>query len=203
MAMAMPSFCQRTTLCLSNAKPIFKYSSVPPPNGPAMPTCKFVSSRLHHNITSSMMMWSTETNGRIRARKEFMQQNRRVMLRAVAEEEETQIEEQAGTTSVLTQSDKLTIFFQIEGTLDDKLVKRVTQALEDLEDVSNVMVETVEGITTIELVKHTTIQAGGVASALVQQLQGMDFKLHSLSLRVEDEEEEEEEILRRRALSEL
>lgn len=115
-------------------------------------------------------------------------------LRAVAEDtqlvsEDTQEEQQA--TAVVSQSDKLTMFFKADGTIAESLVMKVTQALEALEDVSDVKVETLEGITTVELVKQTTVQATGVASGLVEMLLGMDFKLQSLCLSFEDEEDEE------------
>lgn len=113
---------------------------------------------------------------------------------AVAEDtqlfsEGTQEEQQV--TAVVSQSDKLTMFFKADGTIAESLVMKVTQALEALEDVSDVKVETLEGITTVELIKQTTVQATGVASGLVEMLLGMDFKLQSLCLSFEDEEDEE------------
>ncbi|GLJ52624.1 hypothetical protein SUGI_1120050 [Cryptomeria japonica] len=195
----MPSLCQRTTICVCNAKPISKYSSVIS-NGPATVASKFNVSRFHHNNikSGSKMTRSTDAHNR----KQEFQQKRKGLLRAVAEED-TQVEEQAVTTSVVSRSDKLTMFFKAEGSLDNKLVPKVTQTLQNLEDVSDVKIETVESITTVELVKQTTIQATGVASGLVEQLQRMGFKLLSLSLRFEDEEEEEEEAQRALLFKEL
>lgn len=134
------------------------------------------------------MSWRMESHRIIQAN----EQRRR--LRAVAEDtqlvsEDTQEEQQA--TAVVSQSDKLTMFFKADGTIAESLVMKVTQALEALEDVSDVKVETLEGITTVELVKQTTVQATGVASGLVEMLLGMDFKLQSLCLSFEDEEDEE------------
>nr|ABK23791.1 unknown [Picea sitchensis] len=143
--------------------------------------CGFSTLRLQNS-----MVWSMESHRTIQAKD--LQQRRR--LRAVAEDTElvsegTQEEQQV--TAVVSQSDKLTMFFKADGTIVEPLVIKVSQALEALEDVSDVKVETLEGITTVELVKQTTVQATGVASGLVEMLLGMDFKLQSLCLSFEDE----------------
>lgn len=136
------------------------------------------------------MAWNMESHRIIRAK--YLQQGRR--LRAVAEDTElvsegTQEEQQL--SAVVSQSDKLTMIFKADGTITETLVGKVSQALQALEDVSDVKVETLEGITTVELVKQTTVQATGVASGLVEMLLGMDFKLQSLCLSFEDEEDDE------------
>lgn len=136
------------------------------------------------------MAWNMESHRIIQAKD--LQQRRR--LRAVAEDTElvsegTQEEQQL--SAVVSQSDKLTMFFKADGTITESLVGKVSQALQALEDVSDVKVETLEGITTVELVKQTTVQATGVASELVEMLLGMDYKLQSLCLSFEDEEDDE------------
>ncbi|KAL2897035.1 Transaldolase [Bienertia sinuspersici] len=85
-------------------------------------------------------------------------------------------------------SDKLLMFFQAEGTLTDSAIPNVTQALEGTEGVSNLKVRISEGIASVELTKQTTIQAAGVASSLLEAIQGAGFKLQTLNLSFEDEE---------------
>ncbi|XP_021741280.1 uncharacterized protein LOC110707565 [Chenopodium quinoa] len=104
---------------------------------------------------------------------------------AVAEEEASP--EQTVAIPV-SPSDKLIMFFQAEGTLTDSAIPNVTQALEGAEGVSNLKVQISEGIASVELTKQTTIQATGVASSLLESIQGAGFKLQTLNLSFEDEE---------------
>ncbi|GMP30370.1 hypothetical protein CsSME_00005068 [Camellia sinensis var. sinensis] len=122
----------------------------------------------------------------------------RNMVRSVAEE-----------TLVPEETDQpvsaLTMFFQVteaarreraitgsvrraEGTMNEAAIRTVTNALEETEGVANLKVQVVEGIASVELTKEMTIQATGVASNLVEIIQGSGFKLQTLYLSFEDEE---------------
>ncbi|KAL1538604.1 hypothetical protein AAHA92_27330 [Salvia divinorum] len=127
--------------------------------------------------------------------------SRRVIVRAVAEEEGTLTpEEEASppaadaaadqTVSVaVSPSDVLTMLFQAEGTMSDAAVPTVTKALQGVEGVTDLKVQVLEGIASVELTKQTTVQATGVASNLVEIIQGSGFKLQALNLSFQDEEE--------------
>lgn len=190
MAMAPPTFSlstnhQRTVCWFNNAKPISKCIKIPNPYTSMLSCCGFSTVGVQNS-----MAWNMESHRIIQAKD--LQQRRR--LRAVAEDTElvsegTQEEQQL--SAVVSQSDKLTMIFKADGTITESLVGKVSQTLQALEDVSDVKVETLEGITTVELVKQTTVQATGVASGLVEMLLGMDFKLQSLCLSFEDEEDDE------------
>ncbi|KAK6798733.1 hypothetical protein RDI58_006436 [Solanum bulbocastanum] len=89
---------------------------------------------------------------------------------AVAEEESAAPTTSDQTVSVsVSPSDVLTMFFQAEGTMNEAAIPSVTNAL--------------------ELTKQTTIQATGVASSLVETIQGSGFKLQTLNLSFQDEED--------------
>ncbi|CAL5325749.1 unnamed protein product [Camellia sinensis] len=75
-----------------------------------------------------------------------------------------------------------------EGTMNEAAIRTVTNALEETEGIANLKVQVVEGIASVELTKETTIQATGVASNLVEIIQGSGFKLQTLYLSFEDEE---------------
>ncbi|KAL8475557.1 hypothetical protein ACS0TY_028276 [Phlomoides rotata] len=127
--------------------------------------------------------------------------SRPVKVRAVAEEEETLVagEETAPpdeaaapdqTVSVaVSPSDVLKMFFQAEGTMTDSAVPAVSKALEEVEGVTDLKVRVIEGIASVELTKQTTVQATGVASNLVEIIQGSGFKLQTLNLSFQDEED--------------
>lgn len=85
-------------------------------------------------------------------------------------------------------SEKLIMFFQAEGTMSDAAIPAVTQSLEGTEGISDLKVQISEGIASVELTKKTTIQATGVASALLEAVQGAGFKLQTLNLSFEDDE---------------
>ncbi|KAF7819626.1 uncharacterized protein G2W53_025081 [Senna tora] len=114
-----------------------------------------------------------------------------------AVEEETQIppqeeaspSEQQPVVVPVSPSDTLAMFFQAEGTLSEAAIPAVTRALEGIEGVTNLKVQIVEGIASVELKKQTTVQATGVASSLVEAIQGSGFKLQTLNLSFEDEED--------------
>lgn len=122
-------------------------------------------------------------------------------LRAVAEGEEATItsEQEASppeaetsdqTVSVaVSPSDVLTMFFQAEGTMPDSAIPAVSEALEVVEGITDLKVKVEEGIASVELTKQTTVQATGVASNLVEIIQGSGFKLQTLNLSFQDEED--------------
>ncbi|XVF14146.1 hypothetical protein REPUB_Repub09cG0032400 [Reevesia pubescens] len=106
------------------------------------------------------------------------------------EEEETASAEQQESVSIpVSPSDTLRMYFQADGTLNEAEIPKVTKALEQAEGISNVKVQVLEGIGTVELTKQTTVQATGVASSLVELIQGAGFKLQTLNLSFDDEEE--------------
>ncbi|XVF16482.1 hypothetical protein REPUB_Repub10bG0034900 [Reevesia pubescens] len=115
-----------------------------------------------------------------------------------AEEEETAIPEQEETASAEPQesvsipvspSDTLRMYFQADGTLNEAEIPRVTKALEETEGISSLKVQVLEGIGTVELTKQTTVQTTGVASNLVELIQGSGFKLQTLNLSFDGEED--------------
>ncbi|KAI3793960.1 hypothetical protein L1987_36584 [Smallanthus sonchifolius] len=106
------------------------------------------------------------------------------------EEEESsssQGEVEATVAVPISRSDMLTMFFKAEGTMSEAAIPAVTSALEVTEDVSNLRVQVLEGIASVELKKKTTVQATGVASNLVEILQSSGFKLQTLSLSFDDD----------------
>ncbi|XP_075510730.1 uncharacterized protein LOC142546737 [Primulina tabacum] len=120
-------------------------------------------------------------------------------LRALTEEEETLVPEQETPSPAVTadqtvsvsvsHSDVLTMFFQAEGAMTDLAIPTVTKALEVVEGITDLKVQIVEGIASVELTKQTTVQATGVASNLVEIIQGSGFKLQTLNLSFQDEED--------------
>ncbi|KAG9446432.1 hypothetical protein H6P81_012560 [Aristolochia fimbriata] len=113
---------------------------------------------------------------------------------AVAEETSAPEEENVAQTEQsvaipVSPSDILTMFFQAEGTMEESAVPAVTQALEGIEGITDLKVQVIEGIASVEMTKQTTIQATGVASNLVEVIQGSGFKLQTLNLSFEDEED--------------
>ncbi|CBI34968.3 unnamed protein product, partial [Vitis vinifera] len=81
------------------------------------------------------------------------------------------------------------MFFQAEGTMNETAIPTVTKALEETEGITTLKVQVVEGIASVALTKQTTVQATGVASSLVETIQGSGFKLQTLNLSFEDEED--------------
>ncbi|GAB2216262.1 hypothetical protein Droror1_Dr00024032 [Drosera rotundifolia] len=118
-------------------------------------------------------------------------------IRSVAEETKTMTEssEQETTSSTSEQafsvpvspSDKLFLYFQAEGTIDEKVMPAMTKALEETEGISYLQSGVSEGIASVMLTKETTIQATGVASGLVEKIQGLGFKLQTLMLSFDEE----------------
>ncbi|CAA6655395.1 unnamed protein product [Spirodela intermedia] len=129
-------------------------------------------------------------------------ERRAMRIRAVAEEE-TLVSESGGDEVLpeaapqadqpvsvpVSPSDVLTMFFKAEGTMDEAAIANVTKGLEGLEGISDLKVRVLEGIASVELAKQTTVQATGVASNLLEIVQGSGFKLQTLHLSFEDEED--------------
>ncbi|XP_010940667.1 uncharacterized protein [Elaeis guineensis] len=136
---------------------------------------------------------------------------------AIAPEEESPSADPNVSVPV-SPSDMLTILFKAEGTMDESAIPAVTKALEGTEGISDLKVQVAEGIASVEerlvkaslaytiicsklpwkvlnlcglhkLAKQTTVQATGVASSLVETIQGSGFKLQTFYLSFEDEED--------------
>ncbi|XP_024024310.1 uncharacterized protein LOC21387031 [Morus notabilis] len=107
---------------------------------------------------------------------------------AEAEGEVASSSKEQAVSVPVSPSDTLTMFFQADGTLSEAAIPTVIQALEEIEGVSNLKVKVIEGIASVELEKLTTVQATGVASSLVESIQGSGFKLQTLNLSFADEE---------------
>ncbi|KAK9713203.1 hypothetical protein RND81_06G011300 [Saponaria officinalis] len=107
-------------------------------------------------------------------------------------EQDSQIPESIDQTETVvvpvSPADKLIMFFQAEGTMSESAIPTVTQALQGTEGIGDLKVLISEGIANVELTKQTTIQATGVASGLLEIIQGAGFKLNTLNLSFEDEE---------------
>ncbi|XP_074280663.1 uncharacterized protein LOC141605690 [Silene latifolia] len=107
---------------------------------------------------------------------------------SVVQEDVPVVEQSETVTIPVSPADKLIMFFQAEGTMNELAIPSVTQALEGTEGISDLKVGISEGIATVELTKQTTIQATGVASGLLEAVQGAGFRLNTLNLSFEDEE---------------
>ncbi|KAM0866396.1 hypothetical protein ACQ4PT_042651 [Festuca glaucescens] len=95
-----------------------------------------------------------------------------------------EVTEPAAATPYTTES--LVLYFKAEGTMEERAIPKITQALEGVEGVTDLEVLIEEGIGSVVLTKATTVQATGVASNLVEAIQGVGFKLQTLSLSFED-----------------
>ncbi|KAJ7970890.1 EG2771 protein [Quillaja saponaria] len=105
------------------------------------------------------------------------------------EQEEASLSEQVSVVVPVSPSDTLTMFFQAEGTMNETAIPTVINALEEIEGVTDLKAQVVEGIASVELKKQTTVQATGVASSLIEAIQGSGFKLQTLNLSFDDEED--------------
>ncbi|KAL6619442.1 hypothetical protein ACP70R_034581 [Stipagrostis hirtigluma subsp. patula] len=86
-------------------------------------------------------------------------------------------------------SDSLILYFKAEGTMEERAIPKITESLEAVEGVKDLEVLIEEGIASVVLTKETTVQATGVASSLVETIQGAGFKLQTLSLSFDDFDE--------------
>eukprot|EP00475_Leptophrys_vorax_P039114 TRINITY_DN70035_c0_g2_i1.p1 TRINITY_DN70035_c0_g2~~TRINITY_DN70035_c0_g2_i1.p1 ORF type:complete len:194 (-),score=27.42 TRINITY_DN70035_c0_g2_i1:169-750(-) len=84
-------------------------------------------------------------------------------------------------------NDELVMYFKAEGSLTESAISKVTKALEAVEGVHNVKVTVLEGCATVELTKVTTVQETGVASGLVEVIQGAGFAMQTLSLAFDED----------------
>ncbi|KAK9272670.1 hypothetical protein L1049_003047 [Liquidambar formosana] len=159
-----------------------------------------------HSSTSTslgFLNFHLRQHGGAGCRKHLTVKNSRGMrtIRAVEEEqtlipeEEVSSQQEEVAASVdqpvavpVSPSDMLTMFFQAEGTMNETAIPKVTKALEETEGITNLKVQIFEGIASVELAKQTTVQATGVASSLVEIIQGSGFKLQTLNLSFEDED---------------
>ncbi|KAK1410134.1 hypothetical protein QVD17_36667 [Tagetes erecta] len=106
----------------------------------------------------------------------------------IPEESSSDQEEVEPTVTVpVSRSDMLTMFFKAEGTMSESAIPSVASALQETEEISNLKVQVLEGIASVELKKKTTVQATGVASNLVEILQNSGFKLQTLNLSFDDD----------------
>ncbi|KAF6984732.1 hypothetical protein CFC21_002693 [Triticum aestivum] len=130
---------------------------------------------------------------------------------AVVRAATAEVAEAAGAPAYTTES--LILYFKAEGTMEERAVPKITQALEGMDGVTDLEVLIEEGIGSVVphctmrsvlckhkkrlpykqrehyrqiLTKATTVQATGVASNLVEAIQGVGFKLQTLSLSFED-----------------
>ncbi|XP_062151322.1 uncharacterized protein LOC133859801 [Alnus glutinosa] len=166
------------------------------------PSLNFPFRNLHlrtRGVSNSFNAFTLEVN-----EKKKKEQLLRIVARSVEdetliipEEQEAVQEEEASSSSSSEQSpvsvpvsasDILTMFFQAEGTMNEAAIPNVTKALEEAEGITNLKVQVVEGIASVQLTKQTTVQATAVASSLVETIQGSGFKLQTLNLSFEDEE---------------
>ncbi|XP_058112169.1 uncharacterized protein LOC131255458 [Magnolia sinica] len=108
---------------------------------------------------------------------------------APPEENATALPEEQTVSVPVSPSDVLTMFFKVEGTMNESAIPTVSRALEETDGVSDLKVQVLEGIASVELTKQTTVQATGVASNLIEIIQGTGFKLQTLNLSFEDEED--------------
>ncbi|KAF8010904.1 hypothetical protein BT93_J1517 [Corymbia citriodora subsp. variegata] len=133
------------------------------------------------DVSASRLSWGEQSRSRSRWMRvvRSSEEEEAPVAEAVAE---AQVEEDAPSSSSsssadeqqtvsvpVSPSDTLNMFFQAEGTMSESAIPAVTTAL--------------------ELTKQTTIQATGVASSLVETIQGAGFKLQTLNLSFEEEEE--------------
>ncbi|CAN6360520.1 unnamed protein product [Urochloa humidicola] len=86
-------------------------------------------------------------------------------------------------------SDSLILYFKAEGTMEERAIPKITETLQGMEGVKDLEVLIEEGIGSVVLTKETTVQATGVASNLVEAIQGVGFKLQTLSLSFDDFDE--------------
>ncbi|KAI9153996.1 hypothetical protein LWI28_019533 [Acer negundo] len=105
------------------------------------------------------------------------------------QEESVASDEQQPVAVPVSALDKLTMFFQADGIMNEAAIPNMTKALEGTEGISDLKVLVLEGIATVELKKQTTVQSTGVAASLVEIIQGSGFKLQTLNLSFEDEED--------------
>ncbi|MFS7991255.1 hypothetical protein Hanom_Chr12g01068621 [Helianthus anomalus] len=75
------------------------------------------------------------------------------------------------------------MYMEAEGAMSEAAIPSVTNALEGTDDISDLKVQVLEGIASVE---KTTMQVAGVASNLVEIIQNSRFKLQTLNLSFDD-----------------
>ncbi|XP_068638852.1 uncharacterized protein [Aristolochia californica] len=116
---------------------------------------------------------------------------RAVEEETIAPEEENEAPVELPVAVPVSPSDMLTMFFQAKGTMQESAIPAITKVLEGIEGIADLKVHVLEGIASVELTKQTTIQSTGVASNLVEVIQGSGFKLQTLNLSFLDGEDSE------------
>ncbi|PON75991.1 Heavy metal-associated domain containing protein [Trema orientale] len=177
-------------------------SLIVPSSSPTLLPCQNVRLR-EHGVAGSSRRWIATRANPIEPRRGVRrvrsvgegetpvpaQEDEQASAQQEGEAEAASSSEQQQAVSVpVSASDTLTMFFQADGTMSEAAIPGVTNALEGIEGIANLKVQVVEGIASVELEKQTTVQATGVASSLVETLQGSGFKLQTLNLSFNDEE---------------
>ncbi|XP_062106788.1 uncharacterized protein LOC133818100 [Humulus lupulus] len=182
---------------ISTRKPICSF--VVPSSSPAVIPCR--NTRLRsYGVAGSSRCWialtanSNKSRGvrKVRSVEEETlvpeQEEEQATTQQEGEGEAASSSEQQAVSVPVSASDTLTMFFQADGTMSEAGIPRVVDALEQIQGVSNLKVNVIEGIASVGLEKQTTVQATGVASSLVETIQGSGFKLQTLNLSFNDEE---------------
>lgn len=186
--------------CLSwNCKSNFPGISIPSPSSTTSSIPSLPCLRLGRSIASSASSFryfvSRKKNPERRRRIWAVEEETQISEGAVEDETEVpEVEEEAPPAEQpvsvpVSPSDMLTMFFKAEGTMNESAVSTVKKALEETEGITDLNVEIHEGIACVELTKQTTVQATGVASSLMETIQGSGFRLQTLNLSFEDEED--------------
>ncbi|MFS7998972.1 hypothetical protein Hanom_Chr12g01160361 [Helianthus anomalus] len=76
------------------------------------------------------------------------------------------------------------MYMEAEGAMSEATIPSITNALEGTDDISDLKVQVLEGIASVE---KTTVQSAGVASNLVEIIQNSGFKLQTLNLSFDDD----------------
>ncbi|KAM6549906.1 hypothetical protein CsatB_021582 [Cannabis sativa] len=183
---------------ISTRKPICSF--IVPSSSPAVIPCRNTRFRSYGVSASSSKCWialmpnSNMSRGvsKVRSVEEETlipeQEEEQATTQQEGEGEAASSSEQQAVSVPVSASDTLTMFFQADGTMSEAGIPKVVDALEQIEGVSNLKVNVIEGIASVELEKQTTVQATGVASSLVETIQGSGFKLQTLNLSFDEEE---------------
>nr|WAU86930.1 birch protein [Betula platyphylla] len=139
---------------------------IPPNHRTAVPSLSltFPFRNLHlrtHGVSNSFNHFTLEVN-----ENKKKEQLLRIVARSaeeetlvIPEEQEAVLDEEASPSSSSEQppvsvpvsaSDTLTMFFQAEGTMNETLIPTVTKALEEAEGITNLKVQVVEGIASVQ-----------------------------------------------------
>ncbi|XP_057447504.1 uncharacterized protein LOC130739269 [Lotus japonicus] len=159
--------------------------SSPPSSTPSSPSLAFCTFPLHPRC-SPLKAWTVK-NRLFRVAK-AVEGEEEVSTTESEPPQQPSTSEQQPVVVPISPSDTLTMLFQAEGILNETAVPALTKALEETDGVTNLRVHLFEGLASLELEKQTTVQATGVASSLVETIQGLGFKLQTLNLSFDDAE---------------